>query len=51
MLNLDEDEQVRKTAVQILILQQFDDEILDFNISQVAAVAVILAINIVKMSE
>lgn len=34
-----------------MTLQQFDDEMLDYNVSQIAAVSVLMSMNIVKISE
>lgn len=51
VLNCQDDEKVFKSALVILMLQLFDDELLEFNSSQIAAVTLILAINIVKMFE
>ena len=51
MLNCQHNEKIFKSALVILMLQLFDDELLEFNSSQIAAVTLILAINIVKMYE
>ena len=51
ILNCENDKDVRDAAISILVLQQFDEKMLDYNISQITAVALILAINIVKISE
>lgn len=42
---------MREAAISILVLQQFDEKMLEYNISQITAVSLILAINIVKMTE
>lgn len=50
LMGFEDDQEVRETAIQILVLLQFDDDIIDFNTSIATAVALILATNIVKMN-
>lgn len=51
ILDLEGNYQLKKTALSIMTLQQFDDEMLDYNVSQIAAVSVLMSMNIVKISE
>jgi hypothetical protein len=51
LLGYENDEEVKETAIQILVLLQFDDEMLDHNVSSSVAVSLLLAINIVKMNQ
>ena len=51
VLNVQSDESVRKTANQIIVLQHVDEQMLNYNSSQIAACALILAINIQKMCQ
>lgn len=51
ILGYENDPEIKETAIQILVLLQFDDEMLDLNTSAATAVALILAINIVKMNQ
>lgn len=51
ILGYENDPEIKETAIQILVLLQFDDEMLDLNTSAATAVALLLAINIVKMNQ
>ena len=51
VLGMQSHEGVRKTATQLIVLQNVDEEMLNHNASEVAACSLILAINIQKMCQ